>query len=78
MTEWHSGPPPSVGWWPTSASGGVVILLRWWDGAIWGLGLSPRTTAEIAGALALHKTFSPQTYIQWRERPESWPERSKT
>ena len=34
MTKYHSGPPPSIGWWPTRI-GKSCREYRWWDGKRW-------------------------------------------
>lgn len=32
--KWHSGPPPSIGWWPASVDRDHTAL-RYWNGGWW-------------------------------------------
>jgi hypothetical protein len=75
--KWHSGPPPSVGWWPASAFcfGGVY---RWWDGKRWSNPAGSDSAPEEAGWTAARPSPLPLYEIQWRHRPADWPERSRT
>lgn len=41
MNEWHHGPPPCIGWWPTESD-----WFRWWDGECWSYGCKFNTTRE--------------------------------
>ena len=76
--EWHSGPPPSVGWWPASANDipqeGVY---RWFDGDMWGSPAYPEQSAEDAADCAAFPCRRPDE-VKWKHRPDNWPERSKT
>lgn len=74
-TKWHSGPPPSVGWWPASMCGNYACF-RWWDGSRWSAAAWAEDTKDQASFAAGVKTY--YTYIKWTDRPASWPERSRT
>lgn len=74
--KWHHGPPPSVGWWPTRASWGES--LRWWDGSRWSVGAFEHNSEVFAGEQATRPTSLDRRLIMWTERPDSWPERSRT
>lgn len=77
--KWHSGPPPSVGWWPTKRTL-VGEQLRWWDGLVW----SVYCTQDDADGGVLNrearcKLFARQSKgVRWTDRPASWPKRSRT
>lgn len=62
---YHSGPPPSVGWWPTKAAGNCAM--RWWDGLSWGWGCGPEI-ARLEGFIELcaetKNQFEPHE-IEW-------------
>lgn len=76
--EWHSGPPPSVGWWPADLPGFLEHhVLRWWDGLVWSIYVYRHATAEEAGELALRHSPCSEI-ILWKRRPDNWPKRSKT
>ena len=74
--EWHSGPPPSLGWWPASIFRDSKAI-RWWDGKCWSLpcyqGESLKTIASDA-----EQKCPKLIGIEWKNRPASWPARSKT
>lgn len=75
-TKWHSGPPPSLGWWPASI-GNMSGIYRWWDGIAWGEPCYKGTPIErVAQAARIRSWVSEQ--IQWQHRPASWPARSRT
>jgi hypothetical protein len=76
MPKWQSGPPPSVGWWPTQD--GFGPRLRWWNGKCWSVAVVQRTTSERAGQFAGMETATPIQFIKWSVRPKSWPEHSHT
>jgi hypothetical protein len=76
MTEWHSGPPPSLGWWPASIYGEVGHY-RWWDGACWSFDIHRNGTAKEAGRVASLKSNLSER-VGWQHRPDDWPERSRT
>jgi hypothetical protein len=79
MTQWHSGPPPSLGWWPTKVDGWLDNgHLRWWDGAGWSEGVFSNDTLKRVARCALYRTAVNPEYIYWSARPDSWPERSRT
>lgn len=74
--QWHKGPPPSVGWWPASMSRRDGVF-RWWNGERWSVDVRSSDTAEQAGCCAaLPALFGRE--IEWTDRPDDWPERSKT
>ena len=74
-TKWHSGPPPSCGWWPASACRDHG-LFRWWNGKYWSWGVDECSTAF---TVQQHSQKRAEVRgIKWTERPASWPERSKT
>ena len=77
MTTWHKGPPPSCGWWP--CRGQKCIVLRWWDGQRWSLWASSWGDALTAAWYAARPDSDwMQPRIEWTERPDWWPERSRT
>ena len=79
MTKWHSGPPPSMGWWPCRIGGEeFYIFLRWWSGERWSLAVSAKHSAESAAIIASTPTHYTTRQIQWTARPADWPERSRT
>ena len=77
MITWHKGPPPSCGWWPTK-KGRHGYHLRWWNG-LWSRGAARLDSARAAAWLAEQPEGDwIQPHIEWTERPDWWPERSKT
>ena len=68
MTErqWHSGPPPSVGWWPASAVKDPTSV-RWWNGECWSVSVFGGCDANSAARYA-EKATTLQNYIEWTER----------
>jgi hypothetical protein len=74
---WRVGLPPSVGWWPASPNR-EVDELRWFDGCMWGHAVLADMSAEAAARFAFVPTIYAQRQIEWRERADWWPERSKT
>lgn len=77
-TEWRSGPPPSIGWWPT-VDFGAGEYIRWWDGALWSVPVTQHNANE--GNLDMLATWpSPinNSLIRWRPRPSNWLPRSFT
>lgn len=74
--KWHSGPPPSIGWWPAS-NARVLGRYRWYNGTWWSMHVRETASAETAAACA--KLMAPfQSLIKWQHRPDDWPERSRT
>jgi len=63
---WHSGPPPSIGWWPADLFG-QIDFLRWWDGKKWSSFALPEFTAIEAAKIASRKDPR-QKSILWAER----------
>ena len=76
-TVWHSGPPPSVGWWPASVARDRYAI-RWWDGRFWSRVCRKATPYTDVDRRASKKAAERQEYILWTDRPASWPARSKT
>lgn len=75
MTVWHKGPPPSLGWWPASDRRNAFAL-RWWNGKNWSIGVADWRNAREAGKCADAPARGGE--IEWRDRPDDWPEHSKT
>ena len=63
--QWHSGPPPSVGWWPASLVKDEMSV-RWWDG-VWSVAVGIRCSAETAASFATMPSLY-QEEIKWTER----------
>lgn len=79
MTKWHSGPPPSLGWWPCRFRDWFDSeVLRWWNGRCWSCGALETDASEKAAHLARQPSGYSTREIQWSARPESWPARSRT
>ena len=74
-TIWHSGPPPSCGWWPASAFNDANCV-RWWDGTHWSVPCYKIDKPELVYEKATQKAATDP--ISWTERPTSWPDRSFT
>jgi hypothetical protein len=75
--KWHLGPPPSIGWWIASACGDKHML-RWWDGNDWSAPVHESRDASYAAETAAFKASGGNDGISWKNRPASWPARSKT
>jgi hypothetical protein len=75
--DWHSSPPPSLGWWPASA-GRNENVFRWWNGRNWSYSASSGETARLAAKAAKEPSEFPTGEIEWKHRPKSWPARSQT
>lgn len=67
---WRDGPPPSIGWWPASASQEkCVIDIRWWNGVEWSLFAQPwDTEAEAASVADIRHSVPYQQRIVWTDR----------
>lgn len=76
MTKWRKGPPPSIGWWPASATR-CALHFRWWDGSCWSV-LSYSFDSATTAAFWAARRSSLQSDIEWTDRPADWPERSRT
>lgn len=76
--KWHSGPPPSVGWWPASTFR-YSSSIRWWDGKNWSREAQENMPIQMVlnRAYALPRVVT-QDEIEWQHRPASWPARSRT
>ena len=74
---WHSGPPPSVGWWPASATR-CERCLRWWNGEYWSMACSRGTKIDVVERLARTRSIFDLDEIEWADRPKNWPARSHT
>lgn len=75
-TKWHSGPPPSIGWWPASVSRSSNVY-RWWNGEYWSQDVSDYNPARLAEYYASRRECS-RNPIEWKHRPKNWPARSFT
>lgn len=73
--EWHSGPPPSLGWWPASTQCNIKHF-RWWDGRHWSFFITASAAKKEIERIVTLKSDS--TRIMWHDRPDDWPERSRT
>ncbi len=60
--QWHSGPPPHVGWWQASVRRRPSSW-RWWDGTGWSLSAEHTCSASQAGHLA--RDPNPSGPVQW-------------
>ena len=76
MTTWHKGPPPSIGWWPASYSRHSDVF-RWWGGEYWSFACYRTMTAREAARQAA-QLASDIFEVEWTDRPDDWPERSRT
>jgi hypothetical protein len=68
------GKPPSVGWWPVGHH-----KVRWWNGSYWSWVALDTDKPHIAQYYALKKDeWVGDDEIEWMDRPDNWPKRSKT
>lgn len=74
--KYHSGPPPSIGWWPTSVIG--YLFYRWWNGKYWSCGVLGDAPMSRVKEMASRESLIYPAAIQWAHRPKSWPKRSRT
>lgn len=74
--KWHSGPPPSIEWWPASMQDDSRCL-RWWDGLGWSTAFYKGDTMRRISEAADIPSSS-EFPIKWQHRPNSWPARSHT
>jgi hypothetical protein len=74
--KWHSGPPPSIGWWPASIAADSACL-RWWNGQYWSIG-AYRGYSEVNLARIAVARADTDWEVRWQYRPKSWPKRSRT
>lgn len=76
--KWQPGTPPSVGWWPASISRNPCAL-RWWNGTYWGKVAYAGDYINFIKRVA-RQMEDPwlQPDIEWRERADWWPARSRT
>lgn len=74
---WHSGKPPSIGWWPASSIF-AEDMYRWWNGKKWSAPVSRHVTAKVAAFWAGCTVSGKDHIVYWKDRPSDWPERSKT
>lgn len=69
--EWHSGPPPHVGWWNASIMR-APFAWRWWDGTQWSMATTPIFSVEKAAKAAITPLPAQSCYnVEWNH---SWPE----
>ena len=76
VTTYHSGPPPSEGWWPTGKD-----EVRWWysESEQWSIVFYSHDMRSAVSRLVHHTPSADvQKHIRWTERPKSWPKRSFT
>ena len=66
--EWHSGPPPHVGWWNASTNADPNIW-RWWNGTSWSTFCTENMSLSSIARLAAHIEFNQQC-IKWTDY---WP-----
>ena len=77
MSKWHSGPPPSIGWYQASVSQDPEAL-RWWSHqGVWSKVCRIGDPPARLNLLASIPAFNCEE-IEWLERPASWPARSHT
>lgn len=70
--EWHSGPPPHVGWWNASYSRRTDVW-RWWNGEAWSISVFDGCPALEAAARATEHGIY-QHEIEWTDY---WPENAR-
>ena len=69
--QWHSGPPPHVGWWNASPFQ-AAAWWRWWDGSGWSVSVHESASCVYAGRCAEQRERqSDQRCILWTDY---WPE----
>lgn len=77
---WHKGPPPSIGWWPASKVFDETSV-RWWNGTHWSYSFSALKTYTDHHlnfwAPCIERVKSGEL-IYWMDRPNYWPDKSKT
>lgn len=80
---WFKGVPPSIGWWPASMYC-LSDRLRWWDGELWSVAVNiehdEKRVEFLMGILDRMPVAAAdnQPRIYWTQRPDTWPEASKT
>jgi hypothetical protein len=72
--EWHSGPPPHVGWWNASMNESPNTW-RWWNGTAWSTACFQGIEINEIGRIALEPgdTYE-QECVQWSDY---WPENAR-
>lgn len=74
---WRTGAPPSLGWWPASVYGTRdPEYLGWYDGKYWSAFCHVSHSDAYAAAQA--EILGGSQDVEWTDRPDSWPARSKT
>jgi len=63
--EWHSGPPPFVGWWSASRARNTGAW-RWWDGNNWSTWANDYFSKRKVGIAAATKSYETTDCIEWR------------
>jgi len=76
--NWHKGPPPSIGWWPTRHYEKAFADYRWWNGKFWSWAAFAHEPADKAARWAAKRENIHIDNIEWADRPADWPERSRT
>ena len=74
-SQWHDGPPPSVGWWPASCTHDENAL-RWWNGNDWSSVCYQNDSSDYVACYAVKRDDALR--IKWQHRPASWPAQSFT
>lgn len=71
---WHSGPPPSLGWWPVQTD-----FVRWFSLEFgWSIPFHKTHDPRNIPPKRLPMAGISQDNIYWRHRPADWSERSRT
>ena len=72
--EWHSGPPPHVGWWNASQTKHNESW-RWWNGSSWSMDVHQNDGSAWAGGHAMWvETAEINAIIKWTDY---WPENAR-
>lgn len=70
--EWHSGPPPHVGWWQASIKK-RHLSWRWWNGEFWSVSVQPTDSPKEAATSAKVRSINSDR-IEWTDY---WPENAR-
>lgn len=65
--EWHSGPPPHVGWWNASINRDETAW-RWWNGRHWSMPAFVGDSAKDVAERAKYKNMAGHPPIEWTHR----------
>jgi hypothetical protein len=73
--EWHTGPPPHVGWWLTDYKAEEKYpCWRWWNGFEWSIPSYSHLDAEVAAAYASIPASRGIADLNWCDY---WPENAR-